>query len=121
MFGPSDEKQEEQRERPRSRERAREWPWTSPLLMKRLRLSREGERLMKSPAGEHELWHELACPAAFPHMRERKSADGAVANLVRSGRKQPQRFRAGSSASTHERPSAAKQRVETANGGRPAA
>jgi hypothetical protein len=68
--------------------------------MKRLRLSREGERLMKNPAGEHELWHELACPAAFPHMRERKSADGAVANLVRSGRKQPQRFRAGSSAST---------------------
>src|SRR3954466_12231858 len=33
-------------------------------------------------------------------MPERKSADGAVANLVRSGRKQPQRFRAGSSAST---------------------
>src|SRR4051794_12173839 len=33
-------------------------------------------------------------------MRRRKSADGAVANLVRSGRKQPQRFRAGSSAST---------------------
>jgi len=33
-------------------------------------------------------------------MRDRKSADGAVANLVRSGRKQPQRFRAGSSAST---------------------
>src|SRR4030095_681313 len=33
-------------------------------------------------------------------MRERKSADGAVANLVRSGRKQPQRFRPGSSAST---------------------
>jgi len=29
-----------------------------------------------------------------------KSADGTVANLVRSGRKQPQRFRAGSSAST---------------------
>ena len=34
------------------------------------------------------------------HMPARKSADGAVANLVRSGRKQPQRFRAGSSAST---------------------
>jgi hypothetical protein len=33
-------------------------------------------------------------------MPPRKSADGAVANLVRSGRKQPQRFRAGSSAST---------------------
>jgi len=33
-------------------------------------------------------------------MRARKSADGAVANLVRSGRKQPQRFGAGSSAST---------------------
>src|SRR6476469_9753192 len=33
-------------------------------------------------------------------MRARKSADGAVANLVRSGRKQPQRFCAGSSAST---------------------
>ena len=33
-------------------------------------------------------------------MRARKSADGVVANLVRSGRKQPQRFRAGSSAST---------------------
>jgi hypothetical protein len=33
-------------------------------------------------------------------MPARKSADGAVANLVRSGRKQPQRFRAGSSAST---------------------
>jgi len=33
-------------------------------------------------------------------MRGRKSADGAVANLVRSGRKQPQRFGAGSSAST---------------------
>jgi len=36
----------------------------------------------------------------FTHMPARKSADGAVANLVRSGRKQPQRFRAGSSAST---------------------
>ena len=33
-------------------------------------------------------------------MRVRKSADGAVANLVRPGREQPQRFRAGSSAST---------------------
>src|SRR3954468_15118632 len=37
------------------------------------------------------------------HMSARKSADGAVANLVRSGRKQPQRFRAGSSASTQLR------------------
>src|SRR5436189_5584138 len=44
--------------------------------------------------------HELARAALFTHMRPRKSADGAVANLVRSGRKQPQRFRAGSSAST---------------------
>src|SRR5260221_10945276 len=43
---------------------------------------------------------QLASPLALPHMRIRKSADGAVANLVRSGRKQPQRFRAGSSAST---------------------
>ena len=37
------------------------------------------------------------------HMRARKSVGGAVANLVRSGRKQPQRFRPGSPASTfHE-------------------
>jgi hypothetical protein len=43
---------------------------------------------------------ELAPPPLFTHMRTRKSADGIVANLVRSGRKQPQRFRAGSSAST---------------------
>jgi len=43
---------------------------------------------------------ELAWECSFHHMRVRKSADGAVANLVRSGRKQPQRFRAGSSAST---------------------
>ena len=42
----------------------------------------------------------LAGEGNCPHMRDRKSADGAVANLVRSGRKQPQRFRAGSSAST---------------------
>jgi len=42
----------------------------------------------------------LARVRGFPHMPARKSADGAVANLVRSGRKQPQRFRAGSSAST---------------------
>ena len=44
--------------------------------------------------------HELARLHGFAHMPARKSADGAVANLVRSGRKQPQRFRAGSSAST---------------------
>jgi len=44
--------------------------------------------------------HELACWHDFTHMPARKSADGTVANLVRSGRKQPQRFRAGSSAST---------------------
>src|SRR5919107_3049325 len=44
--------------------------------------------------------HELAWAKLFTHMPARKSADGAVANLVRSGRKQPQRFRAGSSAST---------------------
>src|SRR5438477_9645092 len=43
---------------------------------------------------------ELARTATIAHMRRRKPADGAVANLVRSGRKQPQRFRAGSSAST---------------------
>src|SRR5438552_18529212 len=43
---------------------------------------------------------ELARIATIAHMRSRKSADGAIANLVRSGRKQPQRFRAGSSAST---------------------
>jgi len=54
------------------------------------------ERSMKKNAPQH----ELAWPARFHHMPARKSADGAVANLVRSGRKQPQRFRAGSSAST---------------------
>jgi len=43
---------------------------------------------------------DLASNAILPHMRARKSADGAVANLVRSGRKQPQWFRPGSSAST---------------------
>src|SRR3982751_5428098 len=47
-----------------------------------------------------ELRARLADAMAFAHMPLRKSADGAVANLVRSGRKQPQRFRAGSSAST---------------------
>jgi len=43
-------------------------------------------------------------------MPARKSADGAVANLVRPGREQPQRFRAGSSASTvkHQLVAAAK-------------
>ena len=48
---------------------------------------------------------QLVTSASIPHMVARKSADGAVANLVRSGRKQPQRFRAGSSASTslHDR------------------
>jgi hypothetical protein len=43
---------------------------------------------------------QLAWAGVIAHMPARKSADGAVANLVRSGRKQPQRFRAGSSAST---------------------
>ena len=54
--------------------------------------ARSSERPMKVP--------ELARAADFTHMPARKSADGIVANLVRSGRKQPQRFRAGSSAST---------------------
>ena len=39
---------------------------------------------------------ELARPKVFTHMRRGSRADGAVANLVRSGRKQPQRFRPGS-------------------------
>jgi len=47
-----------------------------------------------------EVAHKLAPSTVFTHMPARKSADGTVANLVRSGRKQPQRFRAGSSAST---------------------
>lgn len=51
----------------------------------------------------------LAPVHTLPHMPARKSADGAVANLVRSGRKQPQRFRAGSSASTPQPESLKKQ------------
>jgi len=39
---------------------------------------------------------KLAPPKVFTHMRRGSRADEAVANLVRSGRKQPQRFRLGS-------------------------
>ena len=39
---------------------------------------------------------ELACPWVFTHMRRGSRADEVVANLVRSGRKQPQRYRFGS-------------------------
>jgi hypothetical protein len=39
---------------------------------------------------------ELARYEVFTHMRRGSRADEAVANLVRSGRKQPQRFRLGS-------------------------
>ncbi len=54
---------------------------------------------------------ELARHKVFTHMRRGSRADEAVANLVRSGRKQPQRFRLGSFGShlqplalTHSRP-----------------
>jgi len=42
------------------------------------------------------IYGELARPKVFTHMRRGSRADEAVANLVRSGRKQPQRFRLGS-------------------------
>src|SRR5579872_3860750 len=67
------------------------------------------ERSMKNDVAVH----ELARAASFPHMRARKSADGAVANLVRSGRKQPQRIRAGSSASTARTPAQRRARNDS--------
>jgi len=39
---------------------------------------------------------ELARPKVFTHMRRGSRADEVVANLVRSGRKQPQRYCLGS-------------------------